>query len=153
MGDGQYGTVEGAVMPRGYGLSHYAKFAKETWQVGVTYSGVTASGEDLSVANFNQSSFSVDNTQVRATAFVTEDGNTISLVLFTPTLIDATGGIDMGNVKIQLPTGFAAKSAVAMRSDSTGKRAQMETVALSADNNSAVVVLPESTILSLRFTK
>jgi archaellin len=134
-------------------LSHYAKFAKETWQVGVTYTGETANGTNLSTTNFNQSGFTLDNIQVRATAFVSPDGNTISMVLFTPTDTSGDNGINMGSVRIQLPSGFAAKSGVAMRSDSTGKRAQMESVALSADRNSAVVNLPASTILSLRFTK
>jgi O-glycosyl hydrolase len=153
IGDGQFGTYDGEFLSRGYGLSHYAKFAKETWQVGVTYTGTNANGDNLSATNFNQSSFNLDNTQVRATAYVSPDGNTISMVLFTPTDTSGNSGIDMGNVKIQLPTGFVAKSGMAMRSDSTGKRAQMESVALSADRNSAVVSLPASTILSVRFTR
>jgi archaellin len=52
----------------------------------------------------------LDNTQVRATVFVSPDGNTISMVLFTPTDTSGGNGIDMGNVKIQLPAGFTVQN-------------------------------------------
>jgi O-glycosyl hydrolase len=153
IGDGEYGTVEGTVLPRGHGLSHYAKFGKESWRVGVTAEGTTAGGAAFTTNNFNPSSgYDMNRVHARATAFMSEDGNTISIVMFTPTNTSGGEGIDMGNVKIQLPDGFTAKSAVAMRSNSS-IRSRMESVALSADRNSAVVSLPASTILSVRFTK
>jgi O-glycosyl hydrolase len=153
IGDGEYGTVNGAVTPRGHGMSHYAKFGKESWRVGVTAIGTTAGGAALTTSNFNQTSgYNMDNLHVRATAFMSEDGNTISLVMFTPTNTSGGGGVNMGDVTIQLPDGFTAKSAVAMRSNSS-VRSLMESVALSADRKSAVVSLPASTILSVRFTK
>jgi O-glycosyl hydrolase len=154
IGDGEYGTVNGAVLPRGHGMSHYAKFAKETWRVGVTYIGTTAGGTALNASNINHqpTGYNMDSTQARVTAFMSEDGNTISVVMFTPTNTSGTSGIDMGDVKIQLPDDFIANSAVAMRSNSS-VRSRIESVALSADRKSAVVNLPASTILSVRFSK
>ncbi|WP_461255104.1 glycoside hydrolase [Treponema sp. R80B11-R83G3] len=76
IGDGKNGTIDGAILPRGYALSHYAKFAKETGRVGVNISGTLADGAPISASNVNQASF--DTTQnktngggsVKITAFV-----------------------------------------------------------------------------------
>jgi O-glycosyl hydrolase len=154
IGDGEYGTVDGAILPRGHGLSHYAKFARETTRIGLTASGTMNGGSpNISTTNFNQSGFALGNVQARGTAYITEDGNTISVILFTPTNNSGAQGFDLGNVKIQLPAGFNARSAVAMRTDGTGKRSEMEGVQLAADRNSALVNVPRGTILSVRFVK
>jgi len=63
-----------------------------------------------------------------------------------------TIGLNMGNVKIQLPDGFTAKTAFAMRSTSSAI-GQEEYLQLSADGDSVIVKLPVSTILSVRFTR
>jgi O-glycosyl hydrolase len=156
IGDGEYGTTEHAVLPRGYGLSHYAKFAKETNHVAVTVTGKNAGGANLTVGGnnhmVNQSNFSVDTTGAKITAYESPDGNTISLVMFTPTDTTGANGQNLGTVKIQLPAGFTATSATAMRSTVAAKGIR-ENVALSADGNSAIVTLPASNILSVRFTK
>jgi O-glycosyl hydrolase len=152
IGTGEYETEEGAILPRGYGLSHYAKFAKEMWRCGVAVSGTTADGTALSSGNVNPSVLSHTTTHARVTGFVSDDDNTISLVMYTPTNIGGSWGVDMGTVKIQLPQGFYAKAATAMRSTAEAK-AEEEDVVLSADKNSAFVQLPMSNILSVRFTK
>ncbi|MDR0457054.1 MAG: hypothetical protein LBH20_10280 [Treponema sp.] len=152
IGDGQYGTIEGAILPRGYAMSHYAKFAKESWRIALSVSGKTANGTDLSTRNFNNGTFDRNGTDVKATAYVSEDGNTISMVLFTPTTNTGTGGVDMGTIKIQLPQGFTVKTATGMRSTAAVK-AKTEEVLLSNDRTAAFVMLPPSTILSLRFTR
>jgi len=153
IGDGTYGTVNGTVLPRGHALSHYAKFAKEMNRVQVTASGQTGGGTNITTTNVNPSHINyVDNTGVKVTAFESLDGNTISLVMFTPTNTSGSNGTNMGDVKIQLPAGFVIRTAAAMRSNSS-IRSQMETVAVSSDKNSAVVNLPAGTILSVRFTK
>jgi len=152
IGEGQYGTVEGAILPRGYGLSHYAKFAKEMWRCGVVVQGKTANGTDISTTYVNNGTLNRNGTDVKITAFVSEDGNTISLVMFTPTANNGTGGVDMGTVKIQLPQGFIVKTAAAMRSTAAVK-AKKEDVVLSADKNSAFIVLPRSNIVSVKFTR
>jgi O-glycosyl hydrolase len=156
IGDGEYGTTKGAVLPRGYGLSHYAKFAKETNRVAVTVTGKNAGGANLTVGGnnqmVNQSNFSVDTTGAKITAYESPDGESISLVMFTPTNTSGANGVNLGTVKIQLPAGFVATSATAMRSTAAAK-AVKENVALSADGNSAIVILPASNILSVKFTK
>jgi len=76
IGDGKNGTTEGAILPRGYALSHYARFAKETGRVGVDISGTLANGASISASNVNQASFnSTENKAsgggtVKITAFV-----------------------------------------------------------------------------------
>ena len=152
IGDGQRGTTEGMILPRGYAISHYAKFAKETWRVAVTASGRTAGGSNLNRNNFNNAFENLNGTAARATAFVSPDGNSISLVLFTPTLSNGAGGVDMGTVRIQLPGDFIINEAAAMRS-SRDNYAQWEDVHINDDRNSALVTLPRGNILSVRFTK
>ncbi|MDR0503821.1 MAG: hypothetical protein LBH16_10935 [Treponema sp.] len=152
IGDGRFNTDDGKILPRGYAISHYAKFAKETYRVNVTASGRTAGGDTVSSRNFNSSQNDLDNISARATAFVSPDGNVISLVLFTPTSQNGATGADMGIVKIQLPDGFIIREAEAMRSSLNNYAAQEE-VNICEDRNSAIVRLPRSNILSLRFTR
>lgn len=152
IGDGTYGTVEGVVYPRGYGLSHYAKYAKEMWRVGVSVTGTTKDDKALNSGNVNPAVLSRTTTHARVTAFASEDGNTISFVMYTPTDTSGKNGVDMGTVRIQLPQGFIVDKADAMRSTAAGK-AKKEEVLLSSDRNSALVMLPPSTILSVRFVK
>ncbi|MCL2441537.1 MAG: hypothetical protein FWD14_07330 [Treponema sp.] len=152
IGDGHWGTTESQILPRGYAISHYAKFAKETYRVGLSASGRTGSGAAVSSNNFNTSFNNIDGTTARATAFVSPDGNTISLVLFTPTSAQGSGGVDMGKIKIQLPEDFIVRQSAAMRT-SEGKYAQWEDVEISEDRNSAYISLPRGHIVSVRFTR
>jgi len=152
IGDGRNGNTEGAILPRGYGISQYAKFAKETYRVKLTAAGRTAAGEDITSDNFNNSNYNGNAVTARATAFVSPDGNTISIVMFTPTSLLGTEGVDMGKVKIQLPKDFIIREAIAMRS-SNGKYAVKENVEILEDKTSALVKLPASNIVSIKFTK
>jgi len=153
IGDGEYGATEGRIMPRGYALSHYAKFAKEKRRIGLTVSGKTASGEDIALGfNFNNSGFNANTVAAKATAFMSEDGNEISIVLFTPTSTSGAYGLDLGVVQINLPAGFTAAKATAMRSTAKTKAGE-QTVILSADKKSAMVRMPPGNILSVSFTK
>jgi len=153
IGDGTNGTTNGSIMYRGYGISHFAKFAKEMTRVAVTGSGQNASGLPVSSSNFNNTSaFNVDSTDVKVSAFESADGKTISLVMYTPTEPSGGGGVDMGTVRIKLPNGFTVDRAVAMRSNASA-RGVMENVIVCDNGNSAIVTLPRSEMLSLRFTK
>ena len=152
MGDGQYGTEDGKLMPRGYAMSHYAKFARDTYRVGLTAKGRIPDGSNISTANFNSYADSIDGTTARATAFVSPDGNTISLVMFTPTYINGAGGVDMGKIKIQLPADFKIGKASAMRT-SENSFAKWENVEIGEDKTSAVVNLPRGHILSVKLTR
>jgi hypothetical protein len=153
IGEGQYTTTEGTVLPRGYGLSHYAKYAKEMWRCGVSIEGTLADGStSISTSNVNNTNYNLYSTNAKVTAFVSEDGNTISLVMFTPTSSAGASGRDMGTVEINLPADFVASTATAMRSNASVK-AKTEDVLLSADRTKAYVMLPPSSIVSVRFTK
>jgi O-glycosyl hydrolase len=152
LGDGQWGTAESAIQPRGYAVSHYAKFAKETFRVALNAEGSMANGEEISFLNFNNSFENIDAIAARATAFISPDGDTISLVMFTPTLVNGRGGVDMGTVKIQLPEDFIIREAAAMRT-TEGNYAVWEDVHINENRNSALVKMPQGNILSLRFTR
>jgi len=152
IGDGTNGTIDGTVLARGYGASHYAKFAKEMTRVAVAGSGNFAGGVAINAANFNAATFDADGTDVKVTAYESEDGKTISLVMYTPTDPSGGGGKDMGTVRIKLPTGFIVSRATALRSN-VAIRGATENVIISNDGNSAIVTLPPSTMLSVRFTK
>jgi O-glycosyl hydrolase len=181
IGDGTYGSRDSEILPRGWGLAHYAKFAKESYRVGVSYSGATASGANLvEGANVNGSEYSNFESQtVKVSAYMKLKGGEvypvnwrnqtvpisdieeITMVMFTPTNQSGSGGHNMGTVRLQLPQGFRISSATAMRSDSsifhqggTERGTPVwETVEITQDRNAAFVTLPVSTILSVRFTQ
>jgi O-glycosyl hydrolase len=169
IGDGSYSTTDGAILPRGYGLSHYARFAKETGMIGVQASGYLADDiTKVSTANVNNTSYTNTDTSAKITAYVslrddvewrkqrstiTLDHITdISLVMYTPTTTSGTGGYDLGNVKVKLPDGFIIRDAVLMRSTANVKQ-QMETVTIGPDRNTAYINMPVSNIVSVRFVK
>ena len=57
LGDGEYGTYNGQILPRGWALAHWAKFAKETYHVSTVVSGnilnTSNSPVAISTSNFN----------------------------------------------------------------------------------------------------
>jgi O-glycosyl hydrolase len=146
IGDGQYGTADHQILPRGWGLAHFAKFANETYRVGIAYSGTLADKTTvLSKDNINPDKYTnlsgvTDSTSnlpsraVKVMAFVRLRGgevfpvnwkgqnvsmdeiSEINFVMYTPTLTGGTGGYDLGTVKLQLPEGFIIRGATAMRS-------------------------------------
>jgi len=152
VGDGwnNSGTTDGVLLPRGFGLSHYAKFAKEMTRIKVDGSGVTAGNVPIGSSNLNSSSFNSDSTDAKVTAYKSADGKEITLVMYTPTDPSGGGGTDMGTVKIQLPAGFKVIRATGMKSNATSLGAA-ENVIICADRNSAIITLPVSTIVSVRF--
>jgi len=190
IGDGQYGTADHQILPRGWGMAHFARFANETYRVGVTYSGtLNDRTTPLSKDNINPDTYTnlsgvTDSTSnlpsraVKVMAFVRLKGgevfpvnwkgrdvnmdeiSEISLVMYTPTLTNGTGGYNMGTVKLQLPEGFIIRGATAMRATETNvgdlqnpKEPVWETVDINQNRNAAYVSLPVSQILSVRFTR
>ena len=149
IGDGQYGTADHQILPRGWGMAHFAKFANETYRVGVTYSGTLADRTTpLSKDNINPDTYTnlsgvTDTTSnlpsraIKVMAFVRLKGgevfpvnwkgqnvtideiSEINIVMYTPTLTNNTGGYNLGTVKLQLPEGFTIRGATAMRSTET----------------------------------
>ena len=165
IGDGEYTTVAGAVLPRGYVMSHYAKFATDTNMINLTLTGKTASGANISVGGasgaFNHTSYDLDSAAVRVTGFLSSDGNSYSVILATPTNTSGGGGTNMGDIQINFPSGFVAKTVTAMRSSQPGGelgetenmgKADTTTVLLKGGTG-AFVNLPAGQMLSVKFTK
>jgi len=172
LGDDQFGTADGVPTPRGWGLSHYAKYTIDTHRINIDIEGTLGGGStpvtlEESSSNINSRTFSLDNTSARITAYASiesgknnapinnaaDDVNFISLVMWTPTNPNGSGGINMGTVKIDMPEGFLIGSAVAIKSTSaTNVHAPYE-VTIAADRKSAWVELNRSEILSVKFTK
>ena len=85
-------------------------------------------------------------------AFESMDGNSISVIAYTPTRNDGTRGQNVGTLQINLPDGFVATGAYLMRSNATAV-CQYEAVTLSPDGTQAQLSLPKGNIVSVKFTK
>jgi hypothetical protein len=162
VGDGQYGTPNGQALPRGWGLSHYAKYTIDTTRIGFTFSDtskVGVGGPDVSASNVNANygANDMDSTSVRITAYISQDGKEISLVMWTPTLNTGSGGYDMGTIEIAMPAGFLIDGATGIRSykNSATQNTYQAPYAMpvSSDRTKAYVRLPNSEIISVKFTK
>jgi glucuronoarabinoxylan endo-1,4-beta-xylanase len=183
IGDGSYNTNDGAKLPRGYGLSHYAKYTNDTHRIVTTISGTLAngatpiseggtsgnSGNPLSVVNVNDRTFSLDNESARITAYASitsgkdnapideaaDDVEFISLVMWTPTRTNGQGGVDMGIIEIKMPDNFTIGSYTAIKSTSGAASDvhQPYTVTVASDRKSAFVTLNGSQMLSVKFIK
>ena len=53
IGEGEYNTRPGQILPRAWAMAHFAKFANETYHVGVTVAGTMKSGETDVAVNAN----------------------------------------------------------------------------------------------------
>ena len=163
VGDGQYGTPNGQALPRGWGLSHYAKYTIDTTRIGFTLTGTTNSGTAITVdtpnavVNDDFGTNDMDSTSVRITAYLSQDGNEISLIMWTPTTNAGSGGHDMGTIQINMPTGFLIGGATGIESyknSATSNTYQAPyAVPVSSDRTKAYVRLPNSRIMSVKFTK
>jgi O-glycosyl hydrolase len=159
IGDGTYSTVNGAVLNRGYAMSHFSKYAANTNRVAVTTSGATFNNSSGYPANDDDNA--IQNSDVaKITAYESLDGNSIVVIIFTPRKVAGTAaaattaGTNLGNVKIQLPAGFAANTVKAMRSNATVKGADASSeVVLTRDRNTAYISVPADNIVSVKFTK
>ncbi|MCL2127590.1 MAG: hypothetical protein FWH38_04990, partial [Treponema sp.] len=143
IGDGSYGTINGAVLPRGYVLSHYAKYATDTVRVGATLSSHPSAANVRVSAYQRKTDKNTDNEKK-----VEANEDSISLVLYDKRTTPAAPT----DIKINLPSGFTATGAYGIISDDIQKHAPV-LVVLAQDGNSAVVTLPANTIISLKFTK
>jgi hypothetical protein len=176
MGDGDRGTTNGAVQNRGYMMSHFSKFAANTTRLRVSATGSFVSNEGGTTAttantstslsssgttsNFNPSSWTHsasmtggnNEPSTKIMAFESMDGNSISVIAYTPTRNDGTRGQNVGTLQINLPANFVAKSAYLMRSNSTAVH-QYEAVTLNAAGTQAQLSLPKGNIVSVKFTK
>jgi O-glycosyl hydrolase len=163
VGDGQAGTTDGAPLPRGWALSHYARFTIGMTRIQVNTDTVRSVMKDgTSITHVGQSNSvlnnirdDMDNIAVRVTAFISADGREISLVLWTPTMPNGTGGYDPGVIEVALPPGFTANGVTAVRSN--GQRAdqlfQPYNVQISQDRTKAYITLGKGEIVSVKLSK
>jgi len=161
VGDGQYGTPPGGALPRGWGLSHYSKYTVDMTRIGFTMEGATAGGaQAISIDGtdtvVNGATGDMDNVSARVTAYISQDGNELSLVMWTPTLTSGSGGYNLGTIEINMPEGFAIVSATAIRSrkldENTNVYQEPYEVLVSNDRTKGYVTLNNSQIISVKFT-
>jgi O-glycosyl hydrolase len=124
IGDGEYQTIDGVPLPRGYVLSHYAKYASKKTRV--------------------KADLTTSVTGVFVTAY--ESADDISLVLFNQ------GDTDADVVNITLPAAAASVSGVisgALEGNMTSSA-----LYLSSDKKTGTIIsLPAKTIMSVKFVK
>jgi O-glycosyl hydrolase len=127
IGDGEYETVEHQVLPRGWMLSHYAKYA----------TGKTRVGAELTTSLAG----------IYVTAYEGDDD--ISLVMFNK------GETNADVLNITLPYAAQSASAVITRQIEGRSIAGMESaaVSLSADKKTGTLSLPAQSIMSVKFVK
>jgi O-glycosyl hydrolase len=123
IGDGEYGTLNRQILPRGYALSHYAKYATDKTRIGAALAQ------------------NVDDVYV--TAY--EGEKDISLIMFN------RGETNLERLKITLPV--EVRSASGVTSSETVGGMKGDIVVLAADKQSATISLPAQTIMSVKFTK
>lgn len=148
--DGQYGAPpEGEILPRGYAMAHYSRFTIDTTRIAVT--NPVGLPSDFNSDQYIQWGTGTSwTTYARVTAYEARDGNTLSMVMYTPTKEDGTGGYALDDVQINLP--WKASGAYAEYSDEDEKLVEYPVV-LSADGMSGVINVPRGVMISLRFTK
>lgn len=177
IGEGNFTTTNGAVLPRGHVMAHFGKYVLNTNMISVTASGSFVANEGTNAAagttgltgtslsvvqgtNLNPTTFAGGNNDTggqnqpttKVMAFEADDGSYISVVAFTATRNSGAGGQDAGNVLINLPSGFTAASAELMRSNASVKQ-QIEPVPMNSARTAAIIQLPRNEIVSVKFTK
>ena len=123
IGDDEYNTQWGKPLPRGYMLSHYAKYATGKTRIKADIDG--------------------DAPGVYVTAY--ESDTDISLVMFN------MGTMDMNGLGISLPRAVTVGSGV-ISSASAGNMVPV-TVTLNTNKKSAVIDLPAKSLMSFKFSK
>jgi O-glycosyl hydrolase len=171
IGDNQFGTTGSTLeenkgrpsnpLPRGWALTHYARYTIDTTRIYLPNNSITGTFEDTTpIGNIERATSLLNNTQddmdnvsVRVTAYVSQDGKEISMVMFTPTQPSGSGGRSLGTVKIDMPAGFEINGVQAHRSSNESYFRPDDTVVISQDKRSAYVTLPRSNLVSVKFTR
>jgi O-glycosyl hydrolase len=158
IGDNAYGTINNQVLPRGYIMSHWAKYATDTVRAPATVIGHPGTGNTSDGSNTGWNSA----VNVKASAFrrkaqpvsyweqqVQKREDSVSLVIYDK----RTGANAEGqNIRINLPSDFEATYAHGIISDNNRKHAPA-LVTLATDGKTADIYLPANSIMSIIFTK
>lgn len=166
VGDGQYGTTESDPMPRGWGLAHYSRYTIDSTRINVTVdtdystlangSPVSHTGRGNSLVNPSYNSDDMDCMGVKITAFESADGNSISMVMWAPTLTSGSGGYNPGVIEVKFPAGFEVNGVSAHRSTGGGPQNLFQVyndIQISSDRKTAYINMSGSSILSVKFSK
>ena len=166
VGDGQFGTTNGAPLPRGWALTHYARYTIDTYRVniipqsgaspGTFADGTVIPNIDRGNSLVNKNMDDMDNLSARITAYESADGNSISVIVFTPTKTNGSDGYDFGTIEVAFPSGFTAQSITAHKSwgDRNDQIFQPDdSVTLNADRTAAYLTVGRGQILSAKFTR
>ena len=163
VGDGQFGTTDGSALPRGYGLSHYARYTTGMTRIRINLDTVSGQsqlrdGNVIDIAEtgaslLNSTVDNMDNESVRITAYTSRDFKEISLVMWTPTKT-GSGGFNVGTIRVEMPPGFKANGVKAVRSSGAlaSQIFQPIDVQLNSSRNLAYITLLKSQIVSVKFT-
>jgi hypothetical protein len=158
VGENAYGTINGQILPRGWVMSHWAKYATDTVRTPATVTDHPGGGNrnDATGATYSPSGINVKASAFRRKAEpvsyweqqVQTREDSISLVIYDK----RTGGQAGENIRITLPGDFQATYAHAIISDNSNKHVPA-LVVLSADGKTADFFLPSNSIMSLKFIK
>jgi O-glycosyl hydrolase len=145
VGDGQFGTPDGVVLPRGWALAHYSRFTIDMTRVNIGLTPgkssktqnnleITAQGTmtnrptEITYNVLNNNNDDMDNDRARITAYISRNqadgtpGSEISLVMWTPRNTKGSGGYGLGTVKVELPS-YSATGGGTMKFKATGATA------------------------------
>ncbi|WP_461255372.1 glycoside hydrolase [Treponema sp. R80B11-R83G3] len=159
VGDNAYGTVNGEVQPRGWVMSHWAKYATDTVRIPAVVSGHSDGGNanDQTATGKGSSTVFVKASAYRRKASPTsywerqvkKQEDSISLVIFNQ---KTSGGV-AADIRVSLPADFGAANYVyGIISDNDRKHAPL-LVTLTSDGTAADFNLPANSIVSLKFIK
>jgi O-glycosyl hydrolase len=158
IGENAYGTVNGQVMPRGYVMSHWAKYATDAVRVPAVVSGHPGGGNANDAGDTGNTSNTV---KVKASAYrkkaspsswverqVKRQEDSVSMVIYDNRTEAGTAG---QNIRVNLPADFGtAKYAHAIISDAERKHAPHLVV---LNGTTADFFLPANSIVSIKFSK
>jgi len=143
IGEGAYGTINGAPLPRGYALSHFAKYATDTVRLEASLQNHPSSS-NVRISAYQRKT----NKTTPAELQVMTNEDSISLVVYNQRILAGAST----DIKINLPDGFTASNAFGIISDNNQKHAPV-LVILAKDGKSATFNLPVNTIISVKFVK
>jgi len=153
IGEGAYGTINGSVLPRGWGMSHYAKYATDTVRLETTdtlskdiIGQDTIRGRRFGISAYIRKATPNLNDFEEAKLETLEDS--ISLVIYDRHTT-AGGSTD---IRISLPAGFTATNAYGIISNGTVYHAPV-VVVLGPDGSYGDINLPANSIISVKFVK
>jgi len=155
IGENAYGTVNGAILPRGHVLAHWAKYAADTVRVPAVVSGHPDGGNASDVTTTATVSVKASAYRRKAAPVsywekqVKRQEDSISLVIYN----NKTSGGSAQDIRVNLPADFGeAKYVHAIISDSSRKQVP-HLIVLNKDKKSADFNLPANSIVSLKFAK